>query len=330
MEHSMSTLITADFHLNDQPRDEYRHVFVASLPKLVKKHNVDRLLILGDLTDEKDRHSSRLVNRISNYLYALTQTCKEVVILRGNHDYLTPDWPFFAFTSRMPRVIWYGQPTATTDAELFLPHTTNYKKDWTEIKMDEHDCIFAHNTFKGARNEAGIELGGIPFERLAKALLVVSGDVHVPQTFGCLTYVGAPYHINFGDTFIPRVLLLENGKLKSIPTTGVQKRLIEGTFPFKGATYREGDIVKIRAHITMADCATWFELRGKILYWCEERELIVHTVQPIVEYPLGPKAKEMERYQYKSDAQLLHEYAQRHGIDSRTLRVGMELLEEIP
>ena len=48
----MKILITADLHLAGTSRDAYRFVFLQrTLPKLLRTHSPDLLLILGDLTE---------------------------------------------------------------------------------------------------------------------------------------------------------------------------------------------------------------------------------------------------------------------------------------
>ena len=53
----MSVLITADLHLTSRPNDSYRFDFLNWLPKKIKEHKIQTLLILGDLTDQKDHLS---------------------------------------------------------------------------------------------------------------------------------------------------------------------------------------------------------------------------------------------------------------------------------
>jgi hypothetical protein len=72
--------------------------------------------------------------------------------------------------------------------------------------------VFAHATFDGAISETGYQLTGVDpnIVREARAT-VISGDVHKPQTManGHIEYVGAPYHIHFGDNYDPRVMLIK-------------------------------------------------------------------------------------------------------------------------
>ena len=90
----MNWLLSADLHLSDRARDSYRFGLFPWLKKQQQKNKVDATFLLGDLTQEKDRHSSALVNRIVEELLTLTPP---VYVLRGNHDGLNPNSPFFKF-----------------------------------------------------------------------------------------------------------------------------------------------------------------------------------------------------------------------------------------
>src|SRR5882724_7118261 len=92
----MKWLLTSDLHLSDKPRDAYRFGLFPWLAKQQKAHNVDAIFILGDLTENKDRHSAKLVNQTIESLLTLRPP---VYILRGNHDGIDPGSPFFKFVN---------------------------------------------------------------------------------------------------------------------------------------------------------------------------------------------------------------------------------------
>jgi hypothetical protein len=86
---------------------------------------------------------------------------------------------------------------------LWLPHTRDWQQDWRSIDMRGARRILTHNTFAGAVGANGVELGGIPLDALPN-VPIISGDIHSPQRNGRLTYVGAPYTVDFGDEYEPR------------------------------------------------------------------------------------------------------------------------------
>jgi predicted phosphodiesterase len=91
----MPSLIAADLHLNDSPRDDYRHRFLRTFRDLCRTHRINTAIVLGDLTDKKDNHCAELVNAVADHFYRLEGICQNIIVLRGNHIYISPDHPFF-------------------------------------------------------------------------------------------------------------------------------------------------------------------------------------------------------------------------------------------
>lgn len=328
----MITLVTADLHLSATPRDSYRHQFLAKLVGRAKAAGATRTLILGDLTEAKDRHNDWLVNQVVDAVERFTEF-GEVIILQGNHDYYSDQaTPFFGFLRHVPRVKWIGSPgewdLAGLGYCLFLPHTRNYKADWAGIDLEGFDWIFAHNTFQGARGDSGHKLDGIPLDIFPKRARVIAGDVHVPQSIGCVTYVGAPYLIDFGDDYLPRCLLLEGNKGTGMPakSTDPQKRVIDFIDGFQDqGTINPGDVIKARIHLARADVDAWPTIRNEARREIEKRGAIAHAILPIVTATKGRKV-DYQNADPKSDDELVRAFAKSRGIDANTLKAGIKLI----
>lgn len=331
-------LITADLHLNDLPRDAYRHDWMRTiLPSLLRKHKAELLLILGDLTDDKDSHSAWLTNSIVDHLNNLTEICP-IIVLQGNHDYVVAENPFFEFLGQIEGITWIGsicdpyQISGPLGHALFLPHTANYKRDWAEFNFQKQDLIFAHQTFQGA-SIGPRKLDGIPTDIFPAHSLVISGDIHVPQTFAQITYVGAPYLCDFGDDYKPRVLLLDQNtlKLQSIPSPGPQKRLIEiGSIADlnRQRMLNKGDILKVRVALAAKDHARWPAIQDEVKAWGADNGYVIYLVQPQVVNTAGGKAK-ARKVDTRSDEQLLELYAQSRAVNETTLKTGKTLMGKI-
>ena len=339
-------LVTADLHLNDNPRDSYRHDFMLdTLPKYIRQFDPKYLIILGDLTDEKDRHCAELVNAVVDYLHKYTEMVKEVIILRGNHDCLDPTQPFFGFVNKLPNVTWITNPEIKTYPELgictFLPHTRDYKKDWAQFNFAPYkrdpNCgwIFCHNTFDGAVAGGNRKLSGIPADVFPSNAKVLSGDIHVPQKLGSVTYVGAPYTITFGDTYKPRIRMLtrNNGKLRidtQMLLNTTQKRTIEITNLAKLdkhiEEFAEGDLLKLKVHLKAEEYPKWNEIKIMLREWADKNGGLLCEIQPVKQarsIRLNRKAVST-----KSDAELLQTYVKRKGIDLSFLKTGIWLMEK--
>ena len=328
----MKRLVTADWQLADGARDRYRIDFVRQrLPKIIEKYQITELLILGDLTESKDCHPASLVNEVVGCIHELSREC-QVVILRGNHEYLQIDNPFFEFVNRFDNVKWINKPEEWAGC-LFLPHTRNYKQDWKDINFSGHEFVFAHNIFTGVNAANGHALSGIPPSIFPKDAQVISGDVHEPQSFDCITYVGSPYLCDFGDSYEPRVLMLDGKRRVSIKVGGQQKRVItvdwdEEESIFHHPNTNPGDIIKFVVNLKMEHVAKWAEIRALVEQWAHKRDFIVNSIQPVVAYVKG-EGKAAPKHESKTDEQYIDSYANRLGLDKDTLSTGKKMLAEL-
>jgi DNA repair exonuclease SbcCD nuclease subunit len=343
-------LCTADLHLSDLPRDQYRHDWMRNiLPSLLRKHQAELLIVAGDFSDDKDHLSSWLVNQTVDHFSELTKICP-TILLRGNHDYVEADNPFYEFLDKIPGLTWINTPTSASlipSAEilgdaLFLPHTNFYKQEWGLHTGWEHDLYLTHQTYAGA-SIGPRKLDGILPSIFPKGALVISGDIHVPQEFNQVVYTGSPYTCDFGDAFDPRVLLLDPKtlKYKSIPSPGPQKRLLEFTYPSsptglalanaptKAAAGKAnpGDIVKIRIDIEPAQTPQWQSIKDEVRKWAENHEYNVYLIQPKVN-SAGTKSMSKRRVGSKSDTELLETYAGARAVSEATLATGKRLMEK--
>lgn len=343
----MTTLVTSDLHWTDNARDAYRHEFAGTLRRLVIKHAADCCVILGDLTEEKDHHSARLVNAVCDHLADLAQQC-EVVILRGNHDYADIASPYWQFLDHIENITWVNEPGAVDAAglnrdfpnALFLPHTTTWERDWKKVPLLEHRHVFAHQTFDGASSDGGFQLSGIPGDIFADDAHVICGDIHTPQFMkydngAVIEYVGSPYLVDFGDSFQPRVLKIVDEKVTSIKLKGRQKRLLKITSLAEleqGSTtvrnVNEGDIVKVEMLVTGETKSDWPNLKEKIREWSEDAGVELWQATPKLLDTLRPKAKQEPRH-IKNDEELVKAYVKKHSRDKLHEKVGLQIARKV-
>lgn len=277
----MRVLMTTDLHLNAREDDSYRWKFLTKdLVRFIEEYEPDALLILGDLTHDKDRHPATLVNAIVDHLLELADHCP-IYILKGNHDYVEKDCPFFRFLPELSdsvEFIW--EPTEIafdTVNGLFLPHTRNPLADWELLDFSNADYLFLHETVHGSKSSNGFELEGVDtktFKKLGfRGEAIFSGDIHVPQTVGPVIYIGTPYHVHFGDNFAPRLLLLDmdTGDIEEIPFSGCPKKVslkvlsvADLRSQLKTLKVRAGDFVKVKLELSRADYPLWNEIKSEI------------------------------------------------------------------
>lgn len=275
----MSLIFTADLHQTDLPRDEYRWGLFEWLAEQARKYKVKRVILGGDLTDAKDKHSALLTNRMVEGIQKIAEQAS-VIICRGNHDYVDEANPFFEFVQKLSCVDFITEPTELQPNELgkilILPNTRDYEKAWADLNFKKYDYIFCHQAFDGCMSENGTKLAGIPPSVFAGTKAKVwSGDIHTRQKVGKnIEYVGAPYRIRFGDDFEPRVLLIkDDGAMKDLFYPCMKKHLIEvaGDDPvklfkreLKRLEVNPEDQVKLRVKLAREDYPTWPAIKKEL------------------------------------------------------------------
>lgn len=341
--------ITTDLHLTDRPEHEYRFEFLYHLYELGGGNRLEPklLFILGDLTDAKNNHSARLVNRIVTVIEKLAQRF-EVIILKGNHDYTDPSEPFFGFLNYLTNVRYIKEPSVVSSPSinlelmlLFLPHTFNPQKEWEELEFSSYDYIFMHQTVSGSVASTGQELEGLPsgyFKIQGFNGRVISGDVHVPQTIGNVTYVGSPYHVHFGDNFTPRYLQLTSESL-SVKFgehfyTKAPKRVsavINKVSDLDAYNLVEGDHVKVKMRLPREELADWDKYKKQIVDECARRKVRTFGI----ELSVDQKSRKdydvrsiKSRLSLQSDPfKVVEDFSRREYVGHYVSAVGRELLD---
>ena len=76
----------ADIHIHNTERhEEYNQIF-EKLYKIIKKDNIDIIVIVGDIVDNFIEISNEAKIIAGDFLNNLTKYSKEVVVVVGNHD----------------------------------------------------------------------------------------------------------------------------------------------------------------------------------------------------------------------------------------------------
>ena len=322
----MSAIITADIHLTDKSRDEYRW----GLFDWLLTQEADELLILGDLTDDKDRHSSILVNRVCRAVEKLEEKFRQI-ILKGNHDYIDPSHPFFRFLGSSSDITYIADP-AVLDLSIGKATFVPAGAAWGTFKLHQTAYLFTHATFSGAKAENGTTLTGVdPAVLDGFEGKVYSGDIHVPQKKP-VEYVGAPYHIDFGDNFEPRLVRIDNkGRASDLHYPDApKKRVFDILHPddLTEENARKGDYVKVRCHLRRADYTEWHSYKEMIAAICEKREWLLFGCEslPIETATVRDPETDAVVVQVLKPNDLVAGYAKRMKADEEHVKIGMDLL----
>jgi len=314
------------------------------LKRKVVDHGVKYLFILGDLTHDKDRHSSELVNRISDTLFSLAQKIP-IFILKGNHDYIDPENPFMRFLDKMEGISFVSSPLILEIEGkdlLFLPHTRDPITEWKDLDYTGIHSIFIHQSVDGAVASNGMKLEGFPrhfFRDLGFKGRVFSGDIHVPQTVGGITYVGTPYAVHFGDVFNPRIMLLDvkKNKVKMIPSTGYPSKIsitIKSLEHLKDCLgdleAKEGDYIKVKYLLPRSDFPVWKEIKSEVLQELAYRKIKVKGIEikEIKRREVQHKEERRVKNPISSSTELsvLEKFSSKERLGRDLLKYGIDLL----
>ena len=331
----MNLLITTDTHNSDKARDAYRFGLFPWLRKQQEKHSIDATLILGDITENKDRHSSLLVNKL---VEGLNDLKPPVYVLRGNHDGIDPNTPFFKFLNCIEGLKFIIKPTFVKELNArFIPHCDNQDtfNDACKNGGFKPDYVFLHNTFTGAKVETGMTvLSGLstaPIEALKPRLGVYSGDIHAPQRVAPVTYVGAPYHVRFGDKFEPRVLLLKDGKETNLHFDCPRKLTLivrDADDVTRNKELRRGDQVKVIIEMAREEAVEWQATKQRVLAACREGGLEVFGVELQVNtITKQGRIRASEGPTIRSPSEIMAAYCKAEGVASNIRAAGEELLK---
>lgn len=336
----MTAIITADIHETDNPKDEYRWGLFPWLEKQVTKTGAKHAIFLGDLTVQKDRHPAKLVNRFVNNVNGLAQHT-QVIILRANHDCIDENSPFFGFLQHLHhRVIFINEPTELFIDDgihesrknkpcLFLPSTRHWETDWAKFDFKSYAYIFTHQTYNGAIAENGMGMRGISptiFDHIKG--LVISGDVHVPQQLGNVVYVGAPYHIHFGDQYKPRLLLLRKGELSDLHFPCLTREVVVARRleDVEALEFKKDTQIKIRMKLKRSEFPDWPAMKHDIKFLADKRGWDLCGLNAEM---LKTKDRKVEDEPVEiTPEDILLSYAKRKKLDNPMTEAGLEFLRE--
>ena len=282
-------LIISDLHLTDNINDEYRWKIFDYLIYLCNKYIIHELIILGDITEKKDTHSSKLLHLMINHFIRLTELCKvsSINILCGNHDYIDSNNPYFLFLNKIDtfncNINFIYKPTKIVE-DLYIPH---YYTDFSEISKKYSFCnnLFLHHSFNGIMLRSGsYEDKGNDSNNLTNIKFnnCYSGHIHFQQTYKNIEYIGSPYAIKFGDNNKGRVLLIKDGKKKYINLPRfINKIDVKLTNPEEIRTYDilEQDQVKVEINLTLQNCHEYSDMVQYIKKYVEDKGATISSIQ---------------------------------------------------
>ena len=151
---------------------------------------------------------------------------------------------------------------------------------------------------------------------------VISGDIHVPQTIGPVTYVGSPYSVRFNDSFEGRGLAIDSkGGFQTWHTKIAGRRTLDIT-NVEEIDAPAGYQVKVRVHTDANDWPTFTE---DIVERCKlhGRELCSIQLVKSDKLPLRKKAE----VQVLDPAQVVKRFGKKHSLSKAKINIGSGIVE---
>lgn len=332
-------LIVSDLHLDDTAITGYRFKIFSKLQQKIQEHNIKNVIILGDILDKKDKHPSYLVNRITDELNFLTELGTKIIILMGNHDYVTPDEPFLKFLNWMPNIKFISEPKVFEIEDkncLFLPHTHQPELTWKIVNFTEcYDMIFTHQDFKGAEVHEfySMEKGLTEKHPLfTHRTSIYSGHIHKPQNLydNRVTYIGSPYHVNFGDNYEGRIIIPSVGSFKLDLPKKHKIIIYDNNFSESIPKIKEFDQYKIIIRLPLSK-ANLYEK------WCNELKeyfknyyiTIIVTELELISEDFYTQEQEKQKISSSSEASIIKEFGVKEKLHSDYINVALDITKDI-
>lgn len=296
--------------------------------------DVKTLGVLGDLTDAKEGHNAELVTAIVEGIVLVSRYVERVVINLGNHDYLREGFPFFRFLENLPKVTFVWDKPTVIDGwkknSLWLPHTKHPNEDWEGLDMSHFNYVLMHQTVSGSIASNGMKMDGEPIPDLSRAGKVYSGDIHVPQVVGCVEYVGSPYHVHFGDKFVPRCVLLDSrGVPNDLHFECLRRYVISAgsitELKTKLRGVRAGDQIRVRMELTAEEAVSWEFVRTEVASLVAQTGGVGEGVE--LKRPKSAPRRDPAASRQMTPEERIFDYVVREGLGADAFDVAMEVLE---
>lgn len=351
----MRLLLTSDLHLTPRPEHAYRLEYLEWIARTVTEEHVHAVVIAGDLVDAKDRHPAWFVNRIVDLLVTIVDQLYteyddgRLHLLFGNHDGPSKDEPFWNFLRHIPHIHYHTKLTfdhnPRVDATLiFAPFGKEHELiERLKGALSSHMHVaFLHASADNALVENGTRIAN---EKLPSVFIpsmhrdkvrVFSGDIHVPQQLGDITYIGSPYHTRFGDQFQPRTLIYDTAKdqletllyedAPQLLTMRVEVPNQEQVYHFIEKNVRGRDQVKLigSADHTLLP-ADWQAFTKFVAHALDECGAVLKSAKLEVlrvdaESVRAPSAR-------RGDGAIVRTYAHQQGFSEETTQEGLAIVE---
>jgi DNA repair exonuclease SbcCD nuclease subunit len=256
----MKILVIGDSHFKNDNELETTQM-CDKIYEIVLRENPDYIVSLGDVLNDHSRISMGPFNRAMTFLYKLSNMCKCLYIIIGNHDRVSNQvWtgdtnsPFVACKQWRNTVVVDSVFVDKENSMIFVPYVPVGRfmealatASITDENITDFKVVFAHQEFRGAQMGAIISANGDEWK--PEFPLCISGHIHDNQKLQHnLIYPGTPYQVSYGSSNPKGVMLLDLETLEyNYIDLGLPKKLIVHLSPEELTTYQppENAFIKI-------------------------------------------------------------------------------------
>ncbi len=332
----MNYLLTADFHLTDTPLESYRWDVFKFIEFLAKRHDIGTIIIAGDITDRKDRHTGNLTNRLCSHLDLLQENTKaEIFVLAGNHDAPITGTYYWNFLNLLG--VHYIQDPTVVNGIYLLPFSKNPMEDWKQLKLTQAKAIVMHQTVMGAIIDGGrkIESNSYPLPVFPRTVSVFSGDVHRPQAIAGVTYIGTPHPTRFSEDWRNRVLIIKDDNFKhpiEEEILSIRRAIVEirSADELKKSNYTEGDQLKIRFQLSPDNLTDWPDQQQAIQLWAKEKQVTIASLEAVLvsNEPQVDNQEPAQSLELLPPDQIIRTYGEQQKLSDDIIQFGLDLVKE--
>lgn len=342
------SLVISDLHLTTKPLDEYKWSVFEWILNILEHEQIDTITILGDLTEKKDNHPALLVNKLCSYLEVLLCAgVKTIRILKGNHDFLDAETPFFEFLNVSPNIQFIPYPIRL-GTDFFYPYSLEYDIEKYSSEINKCNVLYMHTQLAGTKlfNGKVLEEGmtSNDFKSLKHLKRVLSGHIHYNTQDTLIGkdipfhYVGSPYPVYFGDAskYGSGLVIRHDGSVKSeyflsSPARYNESFLNIGEFrQWAAMATQKNDQMKISFELEKWDYDKWPDIKKEVKAICKKQqlELVSLTLKPKKNTTLiGDEAWEVEVSSLSYD-EVLKRFAEKERVSAEYLAVAKEIISE--
>jgi hypothetical protein len=141
-----------------------------------------------------------------------------------------------------------------------------------------------------------------------------------------MTYVGAPYHVRFGDDFTPRVLLVKDGVERNLYFHTVCKWVLNigDANDLDSEHLHKGDHVKINVNLAREEVYEWPKHKARILAACKSLGLECYGIT--LKATTGPQ-RERKAVAGRSRIDVFNAFCTAENLDNVVKKVGQTIMK---